>query len=151
VTIAPGFFAALPCLLRDLRRAELASFHALRFSTWGKLHDSDRLPVRLSSFSTSPPWSAVHVAREHAFDARDWRSFAYGGTHALLLQRKTVSALLAHVLARGAMGTDVALRERAADDPAAFRSLVVVSPLVSLGSQQYSGWRSTLPVHNVTG
>ena len=77
---------------------------------------------------------------------------AAGGTHAILLQRSTVASLLAYVLANGAMGTDVALRERTSSSGGGngrtserpLRSFVMFTPLVGVGRQQFDGWRSLL-------
>ena len=95
----------------------------------------------------------MYVARAHPYDAHNWTSFAYGGTHATLLQRRTVGELLTHVLRKGAMGTDVALCEERLDATTSahgatrpIRSYALFTPLVGVGKQQYNGWRSELPV-----
>lgn len=148
--IHPDFFASLPCQIRRLQRLERGSWHVVRFSTWGSRHDSDRLDEHDTTSTMAP--SMIYTARAHAYDSKNWTSFAYGGTHAILLQRSTVASLLAYVLANGAMGTDVALRERTSSSGGGngrtserpLRSFVMFTPLVGVGRQQFDGWRSLL-------
>ena len=102
--IDPSFFGKLPCLIARVPREP--PWHVLRFSTWGPRFKEDRLPNRL------PDWAPYRAASHPDNAARAGpRGFAYGGSHAVIVQRRTVDELLAYARANGIQALDAALRE----------------------------------------
>lgn len=142
----------LPCLIPSLPQP----WHALRFSTWGRTFDEDR--ITLGDGRTH----IFHAREGHAYDSHNggYAAFPYGGTHAYLVQRETVGALLEYAKGRGAMAIDIAMREprpvptepsdaraAGASPRADIVSLVLQTPLVGVRPKSGS-WRRPSPTTN---
>ena len=114
VVICPELFSALPRLLSPPR-----DWHAVRLTTWGDLHEADRLLISANTtdqeddelFSGARLYHAVH--RIPHLTADEWlepsvvdQRLYYMGTHAVLVER-TVNELLSHMMACGASSPDL--------------------------------------------
>ena len=158
VYVSPALLTSLPCMLARLPPQLAASWHAIRFSTWGARFEDDR--VQPTPGRADLP---IYRARPHPYNGSGPAAFAYGGVHATLVQRATVGELVAFLLANGVMPIDVALREtpppargtrqkppsaatrgRAAESepaPRSIHSLVVFTDLVQDLGASFASWR----------
>ena len=89
--IHPDLFRQLPCLLAGIPEVNSKPWHVVRLNTWGGFAESDLV----NSLPAEGLGSRLYNASDECKPASSSKyRVCYGGTHAVLVQRRSVNELI---------------------------------------------------------
>lgn len=101
VVLMPAFFTQLPMMLEAVKEID-PDYDFIRFSTWGGKHAQDEVSKKNGTYK-------IYDTKQHPYYEQHINWY-YGGTHAVLMQRRTAVRAYNTLHDRGIFPIDGALR-----------------------------------------